>query len=490
MSFNDAQPNRVHAALSEEAAKDLDRLLQLTGEPSLDQVGFQSLLKGIGIIGLKDEDEANKKKGQLMFDRLVHMCREAEEIASAKSSNFMPSEGLKAGCIDGSTLRRLYAYHPSYTTCVNSMDTALALTDLIKDHFEEAVLTTTTTARNPASTTIKKDNLTMDKEATARMLRRLSTSSTSAMTESSMLGSEGGTEHNVSLISQAVDDLMSSHRSTAEDDLPQEASVKSSEFMSFGSSSLTSEEAAPGLTLEMVASSLLRYRDPCLTNDAAVKKRKSFFQGGLDPHLFDPFHAKAQDFVAALDEVVLNHDAVNHHLLTSFSMGSFGGLYGTAARLADFMDAYRFFTRAFCTNLEHTITLVGREDTPEGHYVEILEENREEENGIYDEDAIGMIHQLGLDFSKLDNVAHRDLYVTCCSNLRHLLSELAKMQPTGGGEVKETQGKLTEEQCAYISEPLVSAFEAACDPDQGATAASAIAGKSSISRDSHSNPVP
>ena len=71
-----------------------------------------------------------------------------------------------------------------------------------------------------------------------------------------------------------------------------------------------------------------------------------------------------------------------------------------------------------------------------------------------------MIESLGLDAGALRNVPHKELYKICYEGLR----QRSKVGHEG----------LTEEQCSYITEPLVSAFDSACDPTMGATAATAI----------------
>ena len=135
------------------------------------------------------------------------------------------------------------------------------------------------------------------------------------------------------------------------------------------------------LDLEMVASSLLRYRKPKETaNGLSSINPKTLFDGRLAPKIFDPFHASSYDFVTALDSACRNHDALNHHLLTSLSMGLFDGIDGTIHRLADFMQAYRNFTSLFSTYLAATMKMVGEMD-PTGHHLEILQENMEEEQG-------------------------------------------------------------------------------------------------------------
>ena len=146
--------------------------------------------------------------------------------------------------------------------------------------------------------------------------------------------------------------------------------------MAMNHQKLRHEEQA--LDLEMVAASLLCYRNdkPISTIDRTI-----LFDSQLDEMIFDPLHTNSDDFVAALDAVALDHDALRHHCLISFSMGSWGGLRGTLSKLADFMQAYRYFTSTFCHHLETTIRMVGGAD-PSEHLVAVLEENMEEEEGM------------------------------------------------------------------------------------------------------------
>ena len=89
----------------------------------------------------------------------------------------------------------------------------------------------------------------------------------------------------------------------------------------------------------------------------------------------------------------------------------------------------------------------------------------EEEQGEYDDETIAMIREIGLDPDPLCGIPHTDLYVQCNNGLRQLSHSM--------GDVDEGD-VLTEEKCRHIAEPLVAAFEAACDPTKGATAATAI----------------
>ena len=233
-----------------------------------------------------------------------------------------------------------------------------------------------------------------------------------------------------------------------------------------GRSSDNRDATVEELDLEVVASSLLRYKKESTSEGPSIVDPKTLLGGSISDNMFDPLHTSSDDFIAALDKAVMNHDALNHHVLTSFSMGSWGGLPGTLSNLANFMLAYRSFTSTFCTHLISTTKLVAAED-PSGHHTEVLEENLEEEQGIYDDETIGMIKQLGLNPSLLCNVPHKDLYVTCCERLQQLSN-------TVEGALVD-RPVLTDQQCEYIAAPLVEAFSSACDPAKGATADTAIA---------------
>ena len=117
---------------AEEAAVDLDRLVGVLGTAGLGRQDFTDLLMNV-IPPTNDETDADAVAGRL-FDELIQMCKEAEVIYHFTADDhdaedaLPPSPALEKGELDGSALRLLYAYHPSYTTCRNPMDTALALT--------------------------------------------------------------------------------------------------------------------------------------------------------------------------------------------------------------------------------------------------------------------------------------------------------------------------------------------------------------------------
>jgi len=77
-----------------------------------------------------------------------------------------------------------------------------------------------------------------------------------------------------------------------------------------------------------------------------------------------------------------------------------------------------------------------------------------------------MISSLGLDVDQVCNVSHKDLYIQCYESLRQItcISE----------DMKTKYVCLDMKQCLHIAEPLVIAFENACNPARGATATTAI----------------
>ena len=258
-------------------------------------------------------------------------------------------QALQDDRLDAVALRNLYSYHPSYTTCEDPIDTAHALTDHVKYLFDLSIRETAKAGPPPTS---------LDRESTLQLLRFLSPSppfDSLGLTEEKKMEEQKMEEQKMEdfyELDMAVDELMLIHNQK-----------------------LKHEEQR--LNLEMVSSSLLRFDNRMPSIDP-----KCLFDGRLDEKIFDPLHTKSDDFVAALDKVALDHDALNHHILTSLSMGSLGGLSGTINRLADFMQAYRHFTSTFCTHLEATIKMVGEMDDA-GLYLEVLEENMEEEQGVY-----------------------------------------------------------------------------------------------------------
>ena len=112
---------------ADDAANDLDRLIGALGTTGFGRQDFIDMLMSI-----LPDDKASKA-GEL-FDELIEMCKEAEsiranaELPAQGDVSSSPSLALGKDELDGNALLCLYAYHPSYTTCQDPMDTALALT--------------------------------------------------------------------------------------------------------------------------------------------------------------------------------------------------------------------------------------------------------------------------------------------------------------------------------------------------------------------------
>ena len=337
--------------LASEAADDFDRLCSVLGTSSLSREQFVDVLHGCGL----SEDESDCAD---LFDRLFFMCKEAEAISMEKDS-FLPSKNLQDGHLDSDALRCLYSSHPSYTTCGNPMNTSLALTDYIKDVFEMSM-----SSKNPklllgmSSGTLPTARSSLDRSELAAFLQNLSNSNSS----SSLSNDDSSNEEKKSEEDFSESSFYEQIIENMDDILPEE------------------KAKAQELGFEEVASSILRYESHSATSYSKIINSKDLFQGKLAAKMFDPFHTTPDDFVAALDKAVVDHDALNHHVLTSLSMGSWGGLGGTLRRLADFMLAYRRFTSTFCKHLQETMTMI-EEDDPTGSHLEILEANLEEEQG-------------------------------------------------------------------------------------------------------------
>ena len=110
-----------------DAANDLDRLIGALGTTGFGRQDFIDLL--MSILPNDKADKAGK-----LFDELIEMCKEAESIRANTEHlaqgdmSSSSSLALEKDELDGNALLCLYAYHPSYKTCQDPMDTALALT--------------------------------------------------------------------------------------------------------------------------------------------------------------------------------------------------------------------------------------------------------------------------------------------------------------------------------------------------------------------------
>lgn len=315
------------STLALEAADDFDRLCSVLGTFSLNREQFVEILRGLDL----PKDESTYAE---LFDQLCVMCKEAEAICFQGRSTFSPSKALQVDQLDSDAIRCLYANHPSYTTCGNPMKTSHALTDYIKGIFEISMSRASPKPR-------------LDRCELATFLRNLSNEGDHLPVATLSEEKKGEDDADNSSRQQAIGKIDDNRK----------------------------------LDLEQVASFILRYESPstrCEKNNIDPKK---LFGGKLPAKLFDPFQTNPEDFVAAIDAVVLDHDALKHHVLTSLSMGSWGGLAGTLRHLSDFMLAYRQFTSTFVTHLEATIKMIGDVDCT-GDHVNTLKENMEEEQGM------------------------------------------------------------------------------------------------------------
>ena len=401
--------------LGDEAASDMDRILSVLNLSSLNKENFVKLLDGT----ISSHD--NKHVAEI-FDRLVQMCLEAELIASSTTTTLSNkvescdeeyarktrSTALQLRELDGNALRCLYTFHPSYTKCSHPMDTALEVTNWFKDHF--------------------KANEEKEKDAESD-----------------------------------IDELMLSYHSMT---ISHHSNTYELEVLE----NKSKDGKGNDQDSQLLASSLHPHSIPLDIGGAKKSiedintstRTGALFNSNLRDRIFAPFHTKSFDFVLALEKAVMNHEAVNHHVLRSLSMGSWGGLSETTSHLANFLGAYQCFTSKFCSYLSQSIVLVGQVD-PSGSYLEILKENSKEEQGHYDNDALEMIKNLGLDVEHIDGVAHRDLYKTCVENIRK------------AGGCRPNQLPISEAECHYIAEPLLASFDNACNADKGANAATAMA---------------
>lgn len=326
----------IHYRLNKESTDDFDRLCSALETSSLSKEQFIEATSGFDF-GKNNVVSSN------LFDSLIEMCREAETVAikslhpSSSKLISLPSKVLQENKLDTSSLLCLYDFHPSYNTCSHPMDTASALIGFVKILFEN-------------SRSRKRDYLRYN--SSKLFLKGLAGPDEEKIEEEKKLES-------------AVDELNRSHGRSRFNKI-------------YSTEDTEGEKEDNGLNFEMVASSFIGYIPPEQSKN--ITNLDSFLHGKLPIKIYDPFHCNSKEFVSAIDSVVLDHDAVNHHVLTSFSMGLWGGVRGIVHYLASFMDAYEHFTATFCIHLKSTLEMIGQVD-PTGHFCEVLEENMDEEQG-------------------------------------------------------------------------------------------------------------
>jgi len=135
----------------------------------------------------------------------------------------------------------------------------------------------------------------------------------------------------------------------------------------------------------------------------------------------------------------MQHPVTNHTFLQSLALGSFKER--TAEVATHFMHSYRAFSARFLEFLTALISMVHCEDLKA-----ILQENSEEEKGVYDEGAKACIAAAGITLVFVGDGPHRDLFAKCLQSIT---------EKTG---VQVLQGDRYD----HVSEPLVSTYHAMC----------------------------
>jgi SAM-dependent methyltransferase len=297
-------------------------------------------------------------------------------------------------CLDADTLRRLYA-SPTYVACESREETARNAMNHIKGRFLQADLN---------------GNGVLEREEVKSLVM--------AFLESETDNGEEKKEadpfvHDASKINEMVDEIMS-------------------------------RAGSDRVSLEQFASIILRY--------SSTPSSSEFQLQGFDEKTLNPFHSTPDEFVDSMEHFVFQHPALNHHFLDSIHKGAYGDK--TVDVVAHFLEAYRFFTRNFCTYLTGCIDKVPKEE-----HVELLTENEEEENGHYEDDDIEMMVELGLDPELLKGVIHKDLFVEQVGHLKRVSGVTS----------------YDAETLEAIASSMVTAFDAACIDSDTSSAESSIA---------------
>ncbi len=109
-------------------------------------------------------------------------------------------------------------------------------------------------------------------------------------------------------------------------------------------------------------------------------------------------------FVAELESYTLNHRAIKHHFLVNLASAAFGK-EETADLLLRFFAAYSHFNKGFVSNVQTLHDML----TDPSHK-EILQENLNEESGIYDEETLEELENLGIGREFVENIPHPTLF--------------------------------------------------------------------------------
>lgn len=140
----------------------------------------------------------------------------------------------------------------------------------------------------------------------------------------------------------------------------------------------------------------------------------------FDHSLLDPAYCTPEIFVKELEIYTMSHEAVENRFLQSLASASFGK-EGTAKLLLLFFTAYTRFNQEFVGNVARLRDLVSNET-----HKAILSANLEEENGIYDEDTLIELEELGIQRESVLNIPHPLLYQDMVTNLGKMVGSLYK----------------------------------------------------------------
>jgi len=145
----------------------------------------------------------------------------------------------------------------------------------------------------------------------------------------------------------------------------------------------------------------------------------------FDHSLLDPINCTPETFVKELETYTLSHKAVENRFLHNIASATFGR-EETAKLLLQFFTAYSRFNQEFVGNVAKLRDLV----TNENHKA-ILSANLKEENGIYDEDTLIELEELGICRESVQNIPHPELYQDMVSNLGKLVGSTYNYNPDG-----------------------------------------------------------
>jgi hypothetical protein len=132
----------------------------------------------------------------------------------------------------------------------------------------------------------------------------------------------------------------------------------------------------------------------------------------------DPGLTTDEEFVTALEEYCLNHEALNHHFLENLSCAAFGK-EGTAMRILELFSAYQVVNTNFKDNVR---LLMGKLEKKE--HIEILQENLKEENGIYPEEDLHLLwSKFKISKEAVEGIPHSKLYTRMVETMERSLNK-------------------------------------------------------------------